>query len=60
MYSAATNPASKINPNAVKVMGEIGIDIFSQYPKDVNQFVSNSFDYVITDCDNAKQTCPVF
>lgn len=60
VYSAGTDPASKINPYAVQVMREIGIDISSQYPKDVNQFISDHFDYVITVCDHAKQTCPVF
>ena len=41
-------------------MKEIGIDIGSGYPKNVDQFIDSSFDYVITVCDNAKETCPVF
>lgn len=60
VYSAGTKPASKVNPNSVKVMEEYGIDISSQYPQDVNKFVNQSFDYVITVCDNAKEVCPVF
>lgn len=60
VFSAGTNPASKINQYAVRVMKEIGIDISSQYPKDVNDFINDAFDYVITVCDNAKQTCTVF
>lgn len=60
VFSAGTKPASKVNPFAVKVMSEIGIDISSHYPKDVEDFISQSFDYVITVCDNAKETCPVF
>lgn len=60
VYSAGTKPASQINPYAVKAMNEIGIDISSQYPKDVNQFTNDSFDYVITVCDNAKEICPAF
>lgn len=60
VFSAGTKPASKVNPFAVKVMSEIGIDISSHYPKDVEEFISQSFDYVITVCDNAKETCPVF
>ena len=60
VYSAGTKPASKVNPNSVKVMEEDGIDISSQYPQDVNEFVNQSFDYVITVCDNAKEVCPVF
>lgn len=58
--SAGTKPASKVNPYAVKVMSEVGIDISSHYPKDVDEFITKSFDYVITVCDNAKETCPVF
>ncbi|RKY93088.1 MAG: arsenate reductase ArsC [Ignavibacteriae bacterium] len=60
VYSAGTKPAAKVNPNSVKVMEEIGIDISSQNPQDVNEFIDESFDYVITVCDNAKEICPVF
>lgn len=60
VYSAGTNPASDVHPFAVKVMEEIGIDISFNLPKDVNAFVNEDFDYVITVCDNAKETCPVF
>lgn len=60
VYSAGTSPAEKVNPKAVAVMNEIGIDIGENYPKDVEQFINDSFDYVITVCDNAKETCPVF
>lgn len=60
VYSAGTKPADKVNPFAVKAMKEVGIDISQNYPKLVNQFLNDSFDYVITVCDNAKETCPVF
>ena len=60
VYSAGTNPSPRVNSNAVKVMKEIGIDIANNYPKNVDQFIDSSFDYVITVCDNAKETCPVF
>lgn len=60
VYSAGTKPADKVNPFAVKAMKEIGIDISQIYPKLVEQFLNDSFDYVITVCDNAKETCPVF
>lgn len=60
VFSAGTHPAKTVNPNSVLVMNEIGIDITSQFPKDVNNFVNESFDYVITVCDNAKEICPVF
>ncbi len=60
VFSAGTFPASKVNPHAVEVMKEIGIDISGQYPKNAADFTNESFDYVITVCDNAKETCPVF
>jgi len=60
VYSAGTNPADKVNPFAVKVMSEIGIDISNGIAEDVDKYVNRSFDYVITVCDNAKEVCPVF
>jgi arsenate reductase len=60
VYSAGTKPAERVNPHAIKVMSEIGIDISKGYPKKVDEFVDQSFDYVITVCDNAKETCPIF
>ncbi|MBN1363462.1 MAG: arsenate reductase ArsC [Syntrophaceae bacterium] len=60
VYSAGTNPSDKVHPKAVQVMKEVGIDISVGYPKDVSQFLNKSFDYVVTVCDNAKETCPVF
>jgi arsenate reductase len=60
VYSAGTKPAAKVNPFAVKAMKEIGIDISNGVAEDVSKYLSQSFDYVITVCDNAKETCPVF
>jgi arsenate reductase len=60
VFSAGTIPSEKVNPNSVIVMDEVGIDISSQYPQDVDEFVDQSFDDVITVCDNAKEVCPVF
>ena len=60
VYSAGTHPTRQIHPKAVQVMKEIGIDINSGYPKDVNQFINQSFDYIITVCDHARESCPVF
>ena len=60
VYSAGTNPTFKVHPKAIQVMKEIGINISNNYPKSVDQFLNESFDYVITVCDNAKETCPVF
>ena len=60
VYSAGTKPAEKVNPFAVKAMKEIGIDISKGTPENVDKYISQAFDYVITVCDNAKETCPVF
>ena len=60
VYSAGTKPAKEVSPYAVVVMKELGIDISKNYPKNSDKFVNESFDYVITVCDNAKEICPVF
>lgn len=60
IYSAGTKPAEKVNPFAVKAMKEVGIDISNGIAEDVDKYLTQSFDYVITVCDNAKETCPVF
>lgn len=60
VYSAGTNPAEKVNPFAIKAMQEIGIDISIGITDNVDKYLSQSFDFVITVCDNAKETCPVF
>lgn len=60
VYSAGTKPAEKVNPFAIKAMNEIGIDISNGIPENVDKYISQSFEYVITVCDNAKETCPVF
>lgn len=60
VYSAGTKPAERVNPFAIKAMKEVGIDISKGIAEDVDKYLSQSFDYVITVCDNAKETCPVF
>lgn len=59
VYSAGVEPTS-VHPLAKKVMKEIGIDISGQQSKSVDEFLDKEFDYVITVCDNARQTCPFF
>lgn len=59
VFSAGTNP-SLVRPEAIQVMGEIGIDITRQRSKSVAEFLGQSFDFVITVCDNAKEICPIF
>ena len=58
--SAGTEPAGYVNPMAVKVMKEIGIDISQHTPKMVDQYLGEEWDYVITVCDHANETCPLF
>ncbi len=58
--SAGTFPSGKVHPLAIEVMNEIGIDISSYKPTNVNQFINQSFDFVITVCDDANENCPVF
>jgi len=59
IYSAGTDPKS-LNPLAVEAMAEKGIDISGYKSKHLNLFLNKKFDYVITVCDNARQSCPVF
>ena len=60
VFSAGTKPAEKVNPFAVKAMTEVRIDISKGIAEDVNKYIDQSFDYVVTVCDNAKETCPIF
>jgi arsenate reductase len=60
VFSAGTEPADKVNPNAVKVMNEVGIDISGHKPNHVNEYLAETWDYVITVCGGAKETCPYF
>jgi arsenate reductase len=59
VFSAGTQPVG-LNPNAVTAMNEAGIDISNHRSKSVDEFAGQQFDYVITVCDNAKESCPIF
>lgn len=59
VFSAGTRP-SQVRPEAIAVMRELGIDISGHRSKSVDEFSGQSFDYVLTVCDNAKESCPVF
>ena len=59
VFSAGTNP-TQVRPEAIAAMREVGIDISGHRSKSVDEFVGQTFDYIITVCDNAKETCPVF
>ncbi len=58
--SAGTKPERNVNPKAIQVMHEIGIDISQHSPESVDKYIDETWNFVITVCDNAKETCPVF
>ena len=58
--SAGTLPAERVNPLAINVMLEAGIDISRHIPNPVEKFLDEEWNFVITVCDHAKETCPVF
>jgi len=57
--SAGTAP-TRVRPEAVQVMKELGVDISGHRSKSVDEFAEQEFDYVLTVCDQARETCPVF
>ena len=59
-FSAGTIPEKEVNPNAVKAMSEMGLDISQQYPKLVEEIDLNEMDVILTVCSNAEENCPVF
>jgi len=58
-YSAGLRPIG-VNPRAIKVMAEAGVDISAQKSEHIDELPGIDFDYVITLCDNASESCPVF
>lgn len=59
LASAGTRPGT-VRPEAIAVMGEIGIDISAHRSKSVEEFAGESFDVVLTVCDGAREACPIF
>ncbi len=59
VFSAGTRPVG-LNPQAVAAMAEMGIDISGHRSKPVEEFAGQQFDFVITVCDNARESCPIF
>ena len=59
VFSAGSQP-SQVNPFAVRAMDDRGIDIRSHESQHLNMYLTTEFDYVITVCDNAAETCPIF
>lgn len=60
VFSAGTKPAEKVNPLAVKAMQDNGIDISGHTPQNVEGYLKESWDYVITVCGGANESCPAF
>lgn len=60
VFSSGTQPAARVNVRAVEVMREVGIDIGSHVPTHVNVYLDQPWDYVITVCGGANESCPAF
>jgi arsenate reductase len=60
VFSAGTHPTAETHPKAVEAMREIGIDISHNRPKSVDGFTAEPFDWVVTVCGGARETCPAF
>ena len=59
IFSAGIKPC-EIRPEAIKVIGELGLNISDYRSKSAEEFANRKIDFVLTVCDNAKETCPVF
>jgi arsenate reductase len=59
-FSAGVAPGGRVMADAVAAMAELGVDISAQYPKHADEFVGQEFDFIVTLCDNAKESCPYF
>jgi arsenate reductase len=60
VYSAGVWPKDDVHPMTIQVLKEIGIDISDARSKSVTEFLDQRFDYVVTVCDRARESCPVF
>lgn len=60
VFSAGTRPSERVNPRAVEIMNERGIDISYHTPHNVEEYLNEPWDYVITVCGGAKESCPTF
>jgi arsenate reductase len=58
--SSGVKATGIVNPNAIKALQEIGIDTSSYYSKTIDKVIDNDYDLVVTVCDNAKESCPMF
>ncbi len=60
VHSAGSRPGDRVNPYAVRVMAEAGVDISGGAPESVDRFLDDAIDYVVTVCADAERDCPVF
>jgi arsenate reductase len=60
VHSAGTHPAGKVHPRAIRAMEEGGVNILHHLPESVEKYLGRDFDYVITVCGGAKESCPAF
>jgi len=60
VYSAGTAPSNQVHPKAVEVMKEENIDLSSHFPESVEVYLNKTFDYVVTVCGGAQESCPSF
>lgn len=60
VYSAGSHPSGRVLPGAIQALAEIGIDISNARSKSMSEFYGQTFDYVLTVCDNAAENCPIF
>ena len=60
VHSAGTHPTAEVNPLAIIAMNEIDIDISTHTPKNVAIYLNDVWDYIITVCNGANETCPIF
>ena len=60
VFSAGTEPATQVNPGAVTAMAEVGVDIGCHTPHNVSEYLGEEWDYVITVCGGANESCPAF
>jgi arsenate reductase len=59
VHSAGTEPG-RVHPLAIRAMAEVGIDIAAARSKSVDEYLDESFDFVVTVCDKAREACPMF
>ena len=60
VFSAGTEPKESVHPLAVQVMADVGVNIAEQRPKSLQQYLGQPWDFIITVCDRANETCPIF